>query len=502
MGRPGRILLTGATGLLGRYLLRDLLLSDQSIAVLVRGARSANAQERVCELVEFWSDFLGTRLAQPLVIEGDLNEPGLGLLPADRTWLARSCRSVLHAAARVTFRSTADGEPWKTNVEGTQNLLQLCRELGMFDLHHVSTAFVCGERTGIIREDEIDQGQEFHNDYEKSKCHAERLVREEKGIHATVYRPSVIVGDSRTGYTSSYHNVYRFLELGNRLATPATRGRRSLPLRLPFTGNELRNLVPVDWVAQAIIRIVGQPRLHGRTYHLASTSPIPARLIKEVAEEVLAIDGVTWAGSDPIDPPTEIEELFLKQLDEYWPYGQGDPSFDCTHTRSAIPDLPAPVVDKAMLSRLIRFAVEDRWGRRRDRADRPVEVDCAWYIEQFFPGVLPLSSLAGVSIDVTIGLDVRGRSGGEWTCRLSAGGAVEVRRGLDDRAALIYRLGTPTFASIVAGKLDTQEAFFSRLIEIEGNIEKGLKLAVLLTHFIREYPFDLTRLEKADACTV
>src|SRR5262249_28010913 len=161
----------------------------------------------------------------------------------------------------------------------------------------------------------------------KSKWHAERLVREVQGNRATIYRPSVLVGDGQTGYTSNYHNFYRFLELGNRLATPASLGQRSLPLRLPFTGDELRNLVPVDWVAQAIVRIVGQPRLHGRTYHLASTRPIAVRLIKEVAEQVLAVDGVTWAGQHPAVQPTELEQLFMKQLDDYWPYRHGDPSF-------------------------------------------------------------------------------------------------------------------------------------------------------------------------------
>ncbi len=138
----------------------------------------------------------------------------------------------------------------------------------------VSTAFVCGDRAGPVAEEELDCGQGFHNDYERSKFEAERRVRTARGLHPTVYRPSVIVGDSVTGFTSSYHGPYRFLELGTRLAAPPRLpgSPQRLPLRLPFSGDEPRNLVPVDWVARAIVRIVGQPWWHGRTYHLVAAA--------------------------------------------------------------------------------------------------------------------------------------------------------------------------------------------------------------------------------------
>src|SRR5262249_11642230 len=147
----------------------------------------------------------------------------------DRNWIARHCTRVVHAAADVSLRRSPGGDPWTTNVDGTQRLLDLCAALGVGELHHVSTAFVCGERAGPIREDELDRGQAFHNDYERSKFEAERRVRASQGLRATVYRPSVIVGDSVTGYTSSYHGFFRFLELGDRLAVPRP-GRRTLPL--------------------------------------------------------------------------------------------------------------------------------------------------------------------------------------------------------------------------------------------------------------------------------
>jgi thioester reductase-like protein len=507
MSRQDTILLTGASGLLGRHLLRDLLLAGRKVAVLARGdspngKRSESAEERVGALVSFWSDALGTQLARPLVLEGELTVPGLGLTAADRAWLARSCRSVLHAAACVSLRSTLDGEPWKTNADGTKHLLALCTELGLLELHHVSTAFVCGKRSGTIREEELEQGQSFHNDYERSKCAAECHVRQTTGIRATVYRPSVIVGDSRTGYTSSYHGFYRFLECGDRLAETCGSGRRSLPVRLPFTGDEPRDLVPVDWVSQAITRIVCQPALHGRTYHLTAAETTQANLIKEVAEELLGIEGVRWAGSGELANPSPLEEAVLQQLAEYWPYRHGDPSFDRGNTRAALSGLPPPVIDRALLSRLIRFGIEDRWGRRRTCKVAPARLDCARYVEDFFPEAVLRSSLAGMPLAATVGLEVRGVGGGRWTCWLGGEGQAMVQRGMDDCTEVVYRLDVPTFVAIIAGQLDLQEAFLTRRVEIAGHVEKGLKLAVLLGRLLRECPFPHPEKEPLDACPV
>jgi nucleoside-diphosphate-sugar epimerase len=458
------------------------------------------ATERVAELLAFWSDRLGRKLPGPVVLEGELQVPGLGLTAADGRWLAQHCGAVLHAAARVSFRRSLDGEPWQTNVEGTRRLLQLCQSLGLSAFHFVSTAFVCGDRTGTVYEDELDRGQHFHNDYERSKFEAERLIRQTPGIWATVYRPSVIVGDSLTGYTSSYQAFYRFLELPARLA--ALRGgkalapdgleKRVLPLRVPLSGGEARNLVPVDWVAQAVVRLVRQPAQHGKTFHLVAAQSVQARHIKEVAEELLGIDGVHWAGPDGMTSPTPVEEAFLDHLREYWPYFASDPVFDCRNSSEALPDLPAPCIDRPLLARLIRFAVADQWGRSRPSRKVRLEAgsDCAAYIEQFFPARAQRSELAGaIALDLTVALDIRGAGGGQWSCRWTHGALERVTRGLDEQASVAYRTDVATFDAIVRGELAPQEAFFTRRVAIEGDVEKALKLAVLFGHFVREFPY-------------
>ncbi len=490
-----RVFLTGATGLLGRYLLRDLLLEGEQVAVLVRDTRAGKAAERVAEIISFWSDQLGRQLPSPLILSGDVRLPNLGLDATDRRHAA-SCERVLHSAASLTFRRSADGEPFATNVEGTRKLLDLCRALGIAEFHHVSTAFVSGETTDLVLEDDLDRERCFNNVYEQSKWEAEQLIRATPGIRATFYRPSIILGDSRTGYTSTYHGMYRFVELAARLAEPpAPTGVRSatprrLNMRLPFTGDEPRNLVSVDWVAQAIVRLLRRPASHGRIYHLTSPAPVPARLPKEVAETVMNVEGVQFAGADVFANPSPLEQLFLDYLEEYWTYFGGDPQFDNRNLAAALPDLPPVVIDRPLLVRFIEFGAADQWGKKRrgrPAASRPQRFNCRRYLEEEFPAAARRSSVVRpVDLNVEVALDIRGAGGGEWTLGWVDGELAFVRPSLEKQVAVVYRTDPATFSDIVLRRRTLADAFLAQLIEIEGDIDKALKLAALLDQFFAE----------------
>lgn len=495
MAKLRGVLLTGATGFLGRHLLRDLLLKGQPVAVLARHSQEKSAAERVAEMVASWSEVHHRDLQPPLVLAGELGRDGVGLAVSDRRWLGRHCQAVVHSAANLSFRETADGEPWRTNFAGTKALLALCREVGLTNWHHVSTAFVCGRRGGHITEEELDTGQSFHNAYEASKFEAEQLLRRTPGICATIYRPSVIVGDSRTGHTTSFMGFYRFLELAVRLA-PAnpSEGAAPLPLRLPLSGLETWNLVPVDWVSRAIVELLARPNWYGRTFHLVSRSPMSTRFIRDVAAEELNLHGVEFVGRKGVADASRLETLFLEGIHEYWPYLDGNPHFAFSNTAAALPHLPPPAIDRPLLKRLIRFAVATRWGRGAapiqatnsgcSRASR-----CGEYIEQVFPRQARQSRLAReAGLDLTVGIDLHGPGGGQWSCKWTAGELIYARPGIDQRAAVVYRTDTATFEAVVNGLLSPQEGFFTQRIEIAGDLETALKLAVLFRQFLAEQP--------------
>src|SRR5580692_12008104 len=143
------LLLTGGTGLLGNYLIRDLLKAGRELALLVRSTRKEPAHARVESLMARWENEDGCRYSRPAVLPGDLTQENLGLDPSTRRWVARNCDAVLHNAASLTFHATGPNEePWVSNLHGTMRVLDLCRETHIRQFHHVSTAYVCGLRTG------------------------------------------------------------------------------------------------------------------------------------------------------------------------------------------------------------------------------------------------------------------------------------------------------------------------------------------------------------------
>ena len=371
---PDTVLLTGATGLLGRYLLRDLVARGTPVAVLIRGTGKQSAADRLDALTADWDYDLACRAPAVHVLEGDLTLPGLGLAPADRRWVAWHCRQVVHNGASLVFHG-ADraADPWLSNVSGTANVLAACRDAGIGAVHYVSTAYVCGRRTDTVPEDDAPRPVAYRNDYEASKAEAERLVRA-SGLAATVYRPAVIVGDSATGFTSTYHGLYLYLQYMWRLSRRAARGpdgRWPAPIRYTLTGNERRNLVPVDWVSAVIADIIARPDAHGRTYHLTPDPAVTTRELDAAMADYFGYTGPTFGGPDALAGgdlnPTEAG--YYKHIARYERYWAAEPRFDAANTRAAVPGRPCPRVDGPVIRRLIDFAVRDGWGR--GRAKRP-----------------------------------------------------------------------------------------------------------------------------------
>lgn len=373
----GYVLLTGATGLLGRYLMRDLTRRGVKLAVLVRPSRRHDTRTRVEAAMRVWDEQLEERLPRPTVLTGDINTPDLGLSPREIKWVAENCEAIIHNAASLSFVSTGrESEPWRSNVGGTEIVLDFSRQAGIETFHHVSTAYVAGKRHGRVYESELNVGQEFANPYEESKVEAEELVRGADFIRdLTVFRPAIIVGDSQSGMTFTYHNFYVMVQLAYTLSMSMgnldfTGKINSSAVSINVDGHERKNLVPVDWVSEVMSRIITDPDLHGRTYHLTPRVPVTARLIRDVLEEVTAMYGLGFSGvGEWSDDGHEAGDLFFKHMEVYHSYWKDDPEFDSTNTIAAVPDLPCPHVDRAMLVRLARIAIDRRFNWRDPKVE-------------------------------------------------------------------------------------------------------------------------------------
>ncbi len=390
-------LMTGATGLLGAYLLRDGLRAGDRMAALVRPTRKASARQRIEAILASpkgschgggngrvqdnghagGNGGVGGNgrasgngdVNRPVVLSGDLTQDDLNLDSPSLDWIAQHCHGVVHNAASLQFHGTdRRADPWETNVEGTRRILNLCRTAGIKHFHYVSTAYVCGLRSGRILEDELDVGQEMGNDYERSKLESERMVREADFFDSvTVYRPAIIVGDSQTGHTTGYHGFFAVLKLAHTLVSRVELGVTNGAALAAFLGlrkNETKHFVPVDWVSAVMTHIRRNPSLHGRTYHLTARQPTRILDMAAVIQEAVERYSPPADRSDPSRLDGDwFAGAFRDQMNIYRAYWRDDPLFDQTNTCQAAPHLPCPHVDYDMLMLMARRAIQSRFGR-------------------------------------------------------------------------------------------------------------------------------------------
>lgn len=270
------VLITGATGFLGTQVTRLILeQTDFPVIVLVRGRNLSDAKLR---LERVWWDWpcmtkeIGERIR---VVNGDLLLPGFGLSDAACEELAGSTGHIIHLAADIQLNAPLD-QLRQINVEGTRNVLEFARKAhrlhGLTRFSYVSTAYIAGGRKGFVPEDALTGRHGFSNHYEQSKFEAEALVRDAgKELPVSVFRPGMVIGDSKTGAVKTFNTMY-------------------FPLRLYLTGKlkflpvnpSLKvNMVPCDYVAQAIAKLTFDPRAEGLNFHL-TLPPVALPTVKEM----------------------------------------------------------------------------------------------------------------------------------------------------------------------------------------------------------------------------
>ncbi|MDA1230439.1 MAG: SDR family oxidoreductase, partial [Planctomycetota bacterium] len=406
--------------------------------------------------MQHWERELGRQLPRPVVLSGDITEAGFGLSAEDARWVRENCDAIIHSAAILEFYGKdRTQEPWRTNLNGTQNMINLCRDLEIHDIHYVSTAYVAGYQEGRVMEDSLNVGQAFRNDYEESKFMAETLVRSiDFADHVTVYRPAVIAGDSRTGYTNTYHGIYLYLRLMALMIPtlpPGPDGKRHTPIRMRMTGDERRNIIPVEWVSAVMCRLFETQEARGLTYHIAPENPISSGQIIEYCGDCFNSIGATFCGHDEIDPPDTsraenedqwmFERMYWENAETYAPYERSDNEFDLTNLKRFTSDIVCPDFDRTVMSRYIEYGNEDRWGKRKIES----EAVSFWSEDQLTsqPGI------AAESTFQTIGLDVVGPGGCQLTIEVSRAGIHSVVRGLPDESVPILHVANSALAELM-----------------------------------------------------
>lgn len=344
------LLLTGASGFLGGELLPRLLKEypDYIVYVLLRAESEEQLQRRLQQILD-WNSITQADRERCVAISGNVEAADLGL-GARYDEVASRTREIFHSAANTSFHQKLE-QARQINYNGTVNIVALAHRavaLGSFRrLHHVSTAYVCGNRTGVILEKELECGQDFSNTYEQSKYESEVFLRGEMDrLPITVYRPSIIVGDAHTGRTQHFYVIYEPMRW-------VYQGQMSF---LPCRPETRLDIVPVNYVADALLAIGRRDDSAGGTYHLVAGLDRSLDL-RSIVEECMAAmnsynreHGLKELPAPEIITPElansfegEEQEQFKTFFDRAWqqmkrhmPYVVSEKAFDDTNTKRAL----------------------------------------------------------------------------------------------------------------------------------------------------------------------
>ena len=281
--------LTGFPGFIGRRLAVRLLAEDADLRVV------ALVEPRMVDAARAAADEIGAERIE--ILAGDIAERRLGLGDADWDRLTAEVTSAFHLAAIYNLAVPLEIAQ-RVNVDGTGNVLELCAACERLErLNYVSTAYVAGLRRGVVYEHELALGQSFKNHYESTKFQAEVWVRETMdAVPTTIYRPAIVVGDSQTGETQKFDGPYYMLRV------VAFAQSRDMPI--PQFGRSAApfNVVPVDFVVDALVAGSQSAKAVGETLHLVDPEPV-------TASELLTTLAREYAGREPAYrlPPWLVE---------------------------------------------------------------------------------------------------------------------------------------------------------------------------------------------------
>ena len=246
---------TGATGFIGKRLVKKLLERKGSTVHFLLRKESA---DKAAALRQYW----GVSAARAVAVHGDLTAKKLGVSADDIKKLKGVVDHFYHLAAVYDLSADEDSQI-AVNIDGTRNTVEFAKAIEAGHFHHVSSIAAAGLYEGVFREDMFEEAENYEHPYFRTKHESEKIVRKECKVPWTVFRPAMVVGDSTTGEMDKIDGPYYFFKLIQRM-------RQLLPPWMPSVGLEggRVNIVPVDFVVNALDHISHKPAIAKKCFHL------------------------------------------------------------------------------------------------------------------------------------------------------------------------------------------------------------------------------------------
>lgn len=382
-GESGRsIILTGATGFLGAFLMAGLLERGYQVTVLGRPSGDMSLSDRLSRLTSWFSIEPGENLS---AVEADFSKKHLGLDDKAYSNLCANSGKIIHCASDTSFAERNRERVMNTNVNSLSSLLDFAAGSRAEHLYYISTAYACGRSEGICMEAPVT-AQSFNNVYEESKAQAEEIIRrscEDSGVPLSILRPSIVYGHSKTGkalkFNALYYCVKSTLSIRDIILNDIRQGGEksgkwgfkldddgvlNIPLRICLPNRGSVNLIPVDYFVETVLCIIE----HSGTdeiYHITCDNPPDIMMLTEYTQRFLGVRGtrVLWNQSGKLTDPNPAEELFERLFEPYRPYLSDNRIFDRSRTHDITNGASAPPFTYEIFENCMDYAVACEWGK-------------------------------------------------------------------------------------------------------------------------------------------
>ena len=361
-------IVTGANGFIGSHIVYRLLAEGSRVYALGRGTATSQWSDRVIAALREVGNITDCP-GELCCHEIDLNAQEMRLDFVFRNDYSPTETTLFHVAGDTHFTPPDLALQRQVNVQSAVNIVSA------FQGHiataiHVSTAFVAGNRKGLIREPDLDCGQEFRNSYEKSKFDAEVLLAEHCRKHdvgLVIVRPSIITNDRESGRASTFTHLNALVEVISRLQERyrISDGQVvSKRIRLMADPEARPNLAPVDSIIPPLLQIAESSAAPGRVFHLCHPKPQSNVQLVELICEAFKVKGklaLEFLESIP-RPMSRTEEMILRSLKPYAPYLNSRCEFDLSHSRSIVPDYDSyfAELDVSYIQKIVEFQRRNR----------------------------------------------------------------------------------------------------------------------------------------------
>jgi len=375
------IILTGATGFLGAFLMSGLLERGYYVTVLGRPSKHMRLSDRLSGLVRWFGIDPGEKLS---ALEVDLSKKHLGLDSETYGNLCTNASKIIHCASDTSFAERNREQVMNTNVNSLPALLDLVVDSRAQHLYYISSAYACGQCAGTCMETPINT-RIFTNVYEESKAQAEEIIRRccaDNAVPLSILRPSIVYGHSQTGESLKFNALYycvKSISFIRDIFVKDTRqgggkskkwgisldedGILNLPLKIYLANRGSVNLIPIDYFVETVLGIIEHPATNG-VYHVTSDNPPDIVALAEYSQRFLGLRGiqVLWNQSGKAINPNPAEELFDKLFEQYRPYLSDNRIFNQSRTHSITQGVSAPPFTYEIFEKCMAYAVACDWG--------------------------------------------------------------------------------------------------------------------------------------------